>query len=186
MRPVIAIDSDTKNMGLAYYDGSIVIATHAPGEGLNSMAIGMENALTYLTHQISSRASKWALLEPPIIVVERPMIWSGKHGAKHESILLLATYAGVALGICAVVFPSSELHAVTPAQWKGQRVKNVHQRSVCEKLGWDYEERAGYVVPSARRSQTPLFVPEGTNKGMYKHIMDAVGIAYWANQTSSF
>lgn len=121
--------------------------------------------------------------ETVILTVESQAYRSGASGGKRranpEDLIPLATVAGAAL---ARVLWSAMRRAtstlVLPEDWKGQRPKLVHQKEICKKLGWSYDEKRDFVVPHeeiVKRLEAHCnMIPAD-----WKHALDAIGLALW-------
>lgn len=96
-----------------------------------------------------------ATFQPDEVIIEKPQIYS-KGKARPNDILDLALMAG-ALGACGM--PCT---FVTPARWKGQVKKHIHNARILEKLPNLHEALAGLA------------------KGKHEHIIDAAGLALWS------
>lgn len=98
---------------------------------------------------------------------------AGKAPAK--DIARLGTVAGAAAGILAQ--HSDRLEMPTAMQWKGGRPKLIDQRRTARALGWEVEERAGYVCPA-----NPVIRGKLDRITDWKEAMDAIGIALWMRE----
>ncbi len=175
---ILAIDPDLHATGLAWYrapDWHVAVAK-VPKDltGLYAAAAMGEAIRGVLMHDFSSFND--------LIVVEGQQIYKGGDKATQNptSIMHLSHAAGAAIGAAMGLNQHAQYVVPTPQTWKGSVPKDKHQARTFIKLGWDYEFRAGYCVPTdfrGRISERFKF-----NAGDWKHVGDAVGLAYWAAQ----
>jgi len=97
----------------------------------------------------SSRIQRWCIIEKPV-VYERGRV-------RKSDIVDLAFSAGLVAGGYA------QHRCVSPAEWKGQVPKSVHQRRILGRL-----------------SPSEASVLAGALKKHLVHVLDAVGIGLWA------
>lgn len=100
-------------------------------------------------------------------------IAAGKAPAK--DIARLGTVAGAAAGILAQYCVRLEMP--TAQVWKNGRPKPIDQRWTAAALGWEVEERAGYVCPT-----NPVIRGTLDRIADWKEAMDAIGIALWMRE----
>lgn len=101
------------------------------------------------------------------VAVEAPGHW--RYGtAKAQDVIRLSAIAGAASAALA----SARVELVPPIRWKGARKKVVHHKHVCMKMGWEWQERAGYCVPVGPDLEGP--------EAGWKHALDGVGLALYA------
>lgn len=115
--------------------------------------------------------------------VERPHI-AGRTHARPDDLLALSLAAGGAgavLQALGAIHPQG-LFLPTPGAWKGQVPKHIQQARTCRRLGWEPEIRATgrgrYCVPHGLAQGVWGVVDLRTSD--WKHVMDAVGLALWA------
>lgn len=102
-----------------------------------------------------------------------------------RSIMFLAAAAGAALHECVAQYPAAYALFPRPGEWKGQVPKHVCQSRVFTKLGLSYtirgnkEKDSAYCVPELTE---PLVNSTYLNPGDWKHVGDAVGLAWWARE----
>lgn len=101
-----------------------------------------------------------------------------------RSIMYLAAAAGAALHECVAHYPAAYARFPRPQEWKGQVPKHVCQSRAFTKLGLPYkfkgnkEKDSAYCVPD---------IEEDTDKGKFnygdwKHVGDAVALAWWVRE----
>jgi hypothetical protein len=65
---------------------------------------------------------------------------------------------------------------VPPKVWKGSIPKEVKQARIMSRLGWNYEVRAGWVIPT---DQSVLDRFAHIKGKQWSHVIDAIGLALW-------
>ena len=165
---VLAFDPDSLTTGICFYsDGVYHVTASCPGETLFDQ---IENIFSSVNEMV-------LLTEELIAFVEKPNIWI--HGkSSHKDIINLACQSGICAGISREF--ALEVHFVSPTQWKGQRPKLIHQKFLCDQLGWEYTERAGYVSIDEPHAKNLVVLDPPRGYSWWKHALDAVGIAHWA------
>lgn len=111
-------------------------------------------------------------------VESQEIAYTTKQGANPRSLLLLANVSGILLTKLYGRCPHVSLP--TPQAWKGSIPKKIHQARICKRMGWDYTERSGYVVPSVDLRDVDI-IGKITSSD-WKHILDSVGLALWARE----
>jgi hypothetical protein len=182
---VLGIDPDTTTPAFAVaerIDGEVTI-TRVDVQEIGRGGTGMEQCAHY--------AKKFwvpqSLRDINAVVMEGQKIYptSGKYarrGARKtrvnpNSILSVAFTAGVTLGallthLDEVDFCPRTVLVPEPEEWTRGQPKLPRHVGLCKRLGWDYEEKAGYTVPLG----TGLSLRISSH---WKHAMDAVGLATW-------
>lgn len=111
---------------------------------------------------------------PDLVVVEGQHIVRGEKGTKNPvDILRLAQVAGAASCAARRAYRSTKTIRPTPAEWKGQVPKEVHQARVLRDQGWGTME-AGLAALGTRW-------PEVTTRE-WLHVVDALGLAQWGRK----
>jgi hypothetical protein len=120
-----------------------------------------------------------------VFVVEGQQVYGGRGGVPANDLLSLANVAGALLGYCAMEAgktPGSVVYFPRPRQWKGQQPKDVNQANTLTKLGLQYAVAKGqepYCYPTGCAQVSRVRGWHGTNRGDWKHISDAAGLALW-------
>lgn len=111
--------------------------------------------------------------------------YTAKRGANPNDILKLAPISGAACAYARVFNRTANIYMPKPVEWKGSKPKLIHHKHICKfMLGWEYEEKAGYVIPDIPDKDKDSIIGLDTiNPSDWKHIMDAVGLAYWARES---
>jgi hypothetical protein len=106
------------------------------------------------------------------------------HGGKAPpaDIIKLAQVAGGLVGIFAVQSPRSRQALLIPSEWKGQTPKPINQRRTFQHYGIMCSEAAGYCYPSGCAKIAKVQGAQLLNRGDWKHVGDALGIALYAAQ----
>lgn len=182
MRTVVAVDPDLHNSAFVraskqrkkprFKVEEVVVV------GVDKSLKG-DLAVQGMIEACADRAAGWGRRSD--VVIEGQKINRPQHGgrADPQDILRLAQVAGGVAG--AFSAGGHSIRLVPPAVWKGQVPKQDHQARTCYQLGWGCRRRGtsirGYVVP-----KIPYSV-EGTKHLLaseWKHVMDAIALAYWA------
>lgn len=101
-----------------------------------------------------------------------------------DSLLLLAAAAGSLILATWSWYPGilADMTFPKPSEWKGGRPKQIHQKHILRRLGWEF----GTVgAPRGKSSYAyPLDPPVGKdlNKTDWKHCVDAIGLALYARE----
>ena len=116
-----------------------------------------------------------------IVVEGQETAYTAVSGANPRSIMFLAAVAGAMLAEATpecktILFP-------TPQKWKGSVPKQIHQARVLGKMDLEYTKvgknpKTGYCHPPLNMAD--VFWATEQNKGDWKHIVDAIGLAQWA------
>lgn len=103
-----------------------------------------------------------------------------------KSISLLAAAAGATLQLLHGCWPAASLRFVKPVIWKKQIPKVIHHARIYKRVGWEYKKSANKkrsdqycwpIIPPFQRDILGLETVK--NKGDWKHVGDALGIALW-------
>ena len=108
--------------------------------------------------------------------------YSADQGKNPRSMLTIAPLSGTMLLVAKFGLPE-KLYLPAPQKWKGTAKKRVHQARICNRLGWDYEQKADYCHPPKGWDVPVPFmecVNGNINKGDWKHILDSIGLALYA------
>lgn len=110
---------------------------------------------------------------------------SGHETKNALSIVQLAMAAGAALGAVMAQRPDAVMIVVDPVVWKGSVPKQIHQVRLLKKLCWSYETvgnvKTGYARPIDPTDYDRVCGADSLRKGDWKHVMDAIGLAFWLN-----
>jgi hypothetical protein len=179
----IGIDPDLHDTAIgAWNDGKPLDAfvAHRPRSKGKPQQDAVKEMLWCLRSRLRAIAenTKW---EPTIVAVEAQTLQRTglRQHKRPQDIVVLGNVAGVALAVCAEVWPAATLLFPTPEGWKGQIPKEVMQARLYDQLGWGYDQKETYSVP--------VNIPLGFTKistGQWKHVGDALLIAKWAAEQS--
>ena len=113
-------------------------------------------------------------------VESQEIVSTSRRGANPCDLLDLAYVTGAA----AAALYFHRVWMPKPQKWKGSVPKKIHQaRTFIKAGGATYEMKGGkdpYVVPLTWITPAPRC--EGLKKSDWKHVMDAIGLAYWAKE----
>lgn len=184
MSAVLTCDPGTHRCGFAVVEGAI-----AP-ERFKVVHVWVITVPKSLKEIAAARAMALAVAnQPPLLLESRPETlvvesqdqW-GKHArgekrATPRDLINLSLVAGaVAATYSTTPRTLSDYLTPMPQEWKGQQAKRGHQMLIYKALGWCYETRADYVVPTAEiRGQFPHLAPAD-----WKEVNDAIGMGIWA------
>lgn len=123
-------------------------------------------------------------------VESQEVTYTGRAGGNPRDIVLLAHVGGSALTAVSATPMTGALFFPSPAEWKGQIPKQIHQARVCRDLGWHAETRGsgkgGYIRPSASAypNEHPMMERFEKENGVtgWKHMLDAIALARWCRQ----
>lgn len=130
------------------------------------------------------------LISPPTCIafaVEGQEMYLGKT-KNPRSIMYLAAAAGAALHECVVQNPDAYARFPRPGEWKGQVPKHICQSRVYTKLDLLYttkgnkEKDSAYCVPSLDHHKYKSIVQSKFPYGDWKHVGDAVALAWWVRE----
>jgi len=110
---------------------------------------------------------------PEIAVVESQ--FEGQ--SPFADILKVAQIAGGMIGQITALHPPTRCSLVLPATWKGQQPKEVNQARTFTHYAMLYEKAAGYCVPSGCAVASQIDGIGRLNRGDWKHVADALGLA---------
>ncbi len=136
---------------------------------------GVEHSALLDMSRVAGRMQECSFEKVGAYAVEAQEIYpSGPNKTKNpRNILHLGTAAGMALVACGLLGGTG--YFPLPTQWKGQINKLAHHQRILHHAGiTGFDVMGGkepYCVPHDRR---------GHNKGDWKHIMDAIGLAQYA------
>ncbi len=173
----IGVDPDLHNTGIAVVDstGRVITAECVAvpaglrqAQAVVAMSGALINAMRYYdqTYDINT------------VAIEGQTI-SFKQTRDPNSIIQLAHVTGCAVSavrahcICCIVIPP-------PREWKGQVPKHIHHQRICKKIGWKCEIRGTGARQYGVPTNSPILMSRGV--GQWKHALDAVGLALWAQE----
>lgn len=112
------------------------------------------------------------------LVVEGQQSYLGKNQkARPEDLIALAMVGGALID--RFIRFGVEARYPLPREWKKGVPKEIHQARICKKLGWAYERKNGYVVPTDFRDVEVRWLDEPIVGSQWKHAMDSIGLALW-------
>lgn len=94
----------------------------------------------------------------------------------------LLKVAQVTGGICGIVrslFPTLQQVVPLPKAWKGGVPKPIHHARTFAHYGIQYSKAIGYCYPSGCAQAARIHGAAALNKGDWKHVADAIGLAKW-------
>ncbi len=145
------------------------------------------DAVVAMGHALSNFWLQYGHLHSMAYAVEAQEVayTARQKGANPRSLILVANVAGMALQAgmrsCLEVRP----YMPYPSQWKGSVPKQIHQGRILDRLGCDFERvgkdpSTGYCRPTSGTERWAG--AEELNKGDWKHVVDAIGLALWARE----
>lgn len=142
---------------------------------VSSRTTGID-AVGAMLDQLGNLLPDWVFGAHAAAVEGQEIVYTARSGKNPRSLLHLAYVSG---GLVAKVSPGCmHTELVMPQKWKGSIDKLIHQRRICRKMGWEYKEADGYVIPDVDLDDVNTCGK--INPGDWKHIMDSVGLALWA------
>ena len=118
--------------------------------------------------------------ETRVVVEGQSVRYTSKKGANPQDIVHLAMVAGACIQR-AEQDGAQEILCPLPSEWKGTVPKHIHQARILSELGWPYETIGRSTKAYARPASgfEGVFGAETLNKGDWKHVVDAIGLAMW-------
>lgn len=165
---VLGIDPDTRNTGWAVVSAEAVLAV-----GVVRSTGTEQNMLRVTGVVLEGLLQKWA---PALVVVEGQKIYSGVKTAPND-ILTLGQIAGGILGQVLVLSPTTNTCFPDPQGWKGQLPKPVEQGRTFTHYGILFKRNDSYCWPSGCVKSAAIQGAGMLNRGDWKHVADAVGLA---------
>lgn len=167
---VLGIDPDTKNTGwaLATSDRVLRVGTIKSKEQM------LRSTAVFLDALFSELGSKGI----DLVVVEGQWIYPHSP-VRPNDILLLGQTGGGILGQAIALCPGIRTMFPKPEEWKGQRPKKIHQASVYGHYGIQHSPAPGYSYPSGCAKAAAIKGASRLNRGDWKHVGDAVGLALY-------
>lgn len=174
-RPVVlGIDPDTRTPAYAVCTAADVLEVGILPEDLRQLATVLGVVLGRHT--------------PNGVVVEGQQIYPGAPAAPND-ILKLGQSAGIVAGIILALCPTASLVMPVPADWKKQTPKVVNQARSMTHFGLLYARTEGkepYCYPSGCSRAAKIAGAGRLNKGDWKHVGDALGLALHGFKVFSF
>lgn len=175
----VGVDPDLHNTGIAVIDndGKCILACSCKvsrqfkgRSACIEMAEEIRKAAVNVDAIVGAFCETGKDAKASVLCVEGQELYRGNDAATKNprSIMFLASVAGAALGAIpahAKMFPS-------PQEWKGSIPKEIKQARILLEAGWAVGKASGYCFPQ--------HLPFGLNKGDWKHVTDALGLAQWA------
>lgn len=179
----IGADPDLHDCPVAYLEdsGKVLALSVFKSHGLKGAAAAAQMAAT-----INRCPHKWS--HKIVAAVEGQEIVRGAgedNDTKNPRDLInLAAVAGSLMGMLCWTHPMDPIiYYPKPHEWKGSVPKEIHQARTCASLGWKYEKYATHCVPQlTSRQLDPIVDSRLVNKGDWKHVLDAIGLALWARE----
>lgn len=122
--------------------------------------------------------------EPTCIAVcveGQELVYTARSGANPRDLAILANVSGALISEAS--HETNNILLPSPAEWKKQVPKAIHQARIYTTIGWEFEsvgkdKKRGYCRPTS----VPADLITGKiNKSDWKHIGDAIGLAQWAS-----
>jgi len=185
----IGVDPDVHHTALAAIDdegllvGMHMIVVPSKLKGPDAVIKGCVLAAKGMA---AMRAS-WGLDTAVIAVENQEISYTAKSGKNPRSMLPVAQVAGAYLTCLNHSFPVATAYFPTPAGWKGQVPKQIHQARICKAQNWEYLSlctQGGYCQPTSAPVVTDSAaiarIDSEYGKSAWKHMLDALGLAQWA------
>jgi Holliday junction resolvasome RuvABC endonuclease subunit len=163
----LGIDPDTKNTGIAIVSCGAAPKVLYVATAKVKASLPVERRIRELVGVIATE-----LLLAPTTPVERVIVEGqriyprGK--ARPNDLIHLAQVAGIAVAQASLVYPLAALWIPEPAQWKGTVEKAALQRRILKRIGLTEKLEGVNGV-------------QGMTKTQRGHVIDAIGLALWAN-----
>ncbi len=151
----------------------------------------MGEAVVAMCSEIRNHWVQTIVVRPPpscvAFAVEGQEMYLGKT-KNPRSIMYLAAAAGAALHECVTQYPTAYARFPRPGEWKGQVPKHVCQSRAFTKLGLGHtwkgnkEKDSAYCVPALEHHKYPSIKSGTLNYGDWKHVGDAVALAWWVRE----
>lgn len=191
----IGVDPDTTKTAIALVsvgEKPQVVATYIVKQSgkrdrAATMAI-IEQFYTFMQTCIASGAMLPSQEEIVGIAVEGQEIYQGKgkdgkaKTGNPKSVLALAPISGAIIALFRAMFPKVPIFFPAPKTWKGNRPKHVHHNHIGRVLGWEMKTVGQTYAYPVGENLVPLGDPPSQTE--WKHVMDAVGLAIWAQDQS--
>lgn len=171
---VLGIDPDTKTPAYAVCTASDVLEVGILPEDLRQQT-------TVLGVVLARHAPNGA-------VIEGQEIYPGAPAAPND-ILKLGQHAGINAGIVLALCPTAVLSMPKPSDWKKQVPKVINQARSMSHFGILYARTTGkdaYCYPSGCCKAAKIGGAGRLNRGDWKHVGDALGLALYGFRVFSF
>lgn len=177
----VGVDPDLHNTGIAVIDndGKCILACSCKvsrqfkgRSACIEMAEEIRKAAANIDAIVGAFCETGKDAKASVLCVEGQELYRGNDAATKNprSIMFLASVAGAALG----AIPAHTKMFPSPQEWKGSIPKEIKQARILLEAGWAVGKASGYCFPQ--------HLPFGLNKGDWKHITDALGLAQWARR----
>ena len=181
MTTAVGIDPDTRTLAWARVSnsyGPLVVSSLGVIRSPNKHSMVEKLFSSSEVSEAISYNFEFARVEVPV-----PSRKGGLGSASMENIRDLAVISGASLAWLQSRCSWAKVQTAEVSSWKGQTPKHINQARTSRKLGWISELHGGakgYMVPVDFGLNTaPEFIGK-VNKGDWKHIFDAIGIAIFA------
>lgn len=175
---VLGVDPGSDGTGIA------VSTAHK----LLEVACVRSNCIDPRTSHIHMMRNSVAVLEALLkrwqvsLVVVEGQSYHAKSKSPPGDIIKLANVAGALAGICAAFQPGIQVAIPKPEDWKGQTKKPINQARTFDRFGISHSPAAGYCYPSGCATSAAIRGAASLNKGDWKEVADAAGLALWGAQ----
>jgi hypothetical protein len=164
---VLGIDPDSR------------VTAWAIASDLEIFEVGKIVAKTGVMFRLTGIALEQLLKSPiDLVVIEGQEIYPGQPASPND-ILTLCRVAFTMVGQVSVLAPTVKLAFPAPKVWKKQVPKEIHQARIFSHYGVLYSTAAGYAYPSGCAKAAQIKGAGSLNRGDWKHVSDAIGLALW-------
>jgi hypothetical protein len=118
-------------------------------------------------------------------VESQEIVYAAKMGRNPRDLALLANISGAFCAMLRLVYSEALALLPAPQKWKGSVPKPVHQARILSDIKWEAKrvgtDNDGYCYPLNTEKLSVIGI-EAINKGDWKHVMDAIGLARFARE----
>ena len=172
---VMGIDPDSKTTAWAIVEGSTAKAVGVYHIKAENVCEALKRLYPALEHSLE-------LHKPELVVVE------GQRDYKKvpiQDIIKIAQIAGGIAGQIVGILPSCKIQIVDPEIWKGQTPKPINQTRTYAYFGMLSSMASTYAYPTGCRVYASIQGAAKLNKGDWKHVGDALGLARYGSERLS-